>query len=80
MEKRRRKREILLLRKRLGLSEHSFWNKVSVSSQRDRQQYKRSPRKNAKREEKIEPRQCAGSFGKQIARKKRKQVSEIEQY
>ena len=118
MEKRRRRREIVLLRKRLGLSEHSFWNKVSVSRQRDRQQYKRSPRKNAKREQKIEPRQCAGSLdlqnkirdghlspavaalpqgvssltwtagesravlflGKQIARKKRKQVSEIEQY
>ena len=118
MEKRRRRREIVLLRKRLGLSEHSFWNKVSVSRQRDRQQYKRSPRKNAKREQKFELRQCAGPLdlqnklrdsyptprcrcpspgvssltwtagesravlflGKQIARKKRKQVSEIEQY
>lgn len=118
MVKWRRRREIVLLRKRLGLSEHSFWNKVSVSRRRDRQQYERSPRKNAKREQKIEPRQCAGSsdlqnnirdsypppavaalpqgvssltwtagesravlfLGKQIARKKRKQLSEIEQY
>ena len=31
MEKRRRRRKVVLLRKRLGLSEHSFWNKVSVS-------------------------------------------------
>src|ERR1700688_2525672 len=61
MVKWRRRREIVLLRKRLGLSEHSFWNKVSVSRRRDRQQYERSPRKNAKREQKIEPRQCAGS-------------------
>src|ERR1700675_872580 len=58
MEKRERRREVVLLRKRLGLSEHSFWNKVSVSRRRDRQQYERSPR--AKREQKIEPRQCAG--------------------
>src|ERR1700688_1889852 len=118
MEKRRRRHEVVLLRKRLGLSEHSFWNKVSVSRRRDRQQYERSPRKNAKRERKIEPRQCAGPLdlqnkicdgyptprcrcpsrgvssltwtagesraviflGKQIAGKKRKQVTEIEQY
>ena len=45
MEKRRRRREVVLLRKRLGLSEHSFWNKVSVSRRRDRQQYERSPLK-----------------------------------
>src|ERR1700675_2985663 len=62
MEKRRRRREVDLLRKRLGLSEHSFWNKVPVSRRRDRQQYERSPRKIAKREQKIEPRQCAGSL------------------
>jgi hypothetical protein len=60
MEERRRRHEVVLLRKRLGLSEHSFWNKVSVSRRRDRQQYERSPRKNAKRHRKIEPRQCAG--------------------
>ena len=57
MEKRRRRRKVVLLRKRLGLSEHSFWNKVSVSHRRDRQQYERSQ---VKRERKIEPRQCAG--------------------
>jgi hypothetical protein len=112
MEKRRWKRE----GKRLGLSEHSFWNKASVSRRPDRQQYERS---HAKREQKIEPRQCAGPLdlqnklrdgypnsplslpfprgvssltwtagesravlflGKQIAGKKRKQVTEIEQY
>src|ERR1700733_12210461 len=56
MEKRRRRRKVVLLRKRLGLSEHSFWNKVSVSHRRDRQQYERSQ---VKRERKIEPRQCA---------------------
>ena len=115
MEKRRRRRKVVLLRKRLGLSEHSFWNKVSVSHRRDRQQYERSQ---VKRERKIEPRQCAGSFdlqnrirdgysppavaalprgvssltwtaaktarsfffAKQIWWKKRKQLSEIEQY
>jgi hypothetical protein len=57
MEKRRRKREVVLLRKRLGLSEHSFWNKASVSRRPDRQHYERS---HAKREQKIEPRQCTG--------------------
>ena len=56
-EKRRRKREVVSLRKRLRLSEHSFWNKASVSRQPDRQQYERS---RANREQKIEPRQCAG--------------------
>jgi hypothetical protein len=45
MEKRRRRHEVDLLWKRLGLSEHSFWNKVAVSRRRDRQQYERSPRK-----------------------------------
>jgi hypothetical protein len=45
MEKRRRRRKVVLLRKRLGLSEHSFWSRVSVSRRRDRQQYERSPRK-----------------------------------
>src|SRR5580704_12668028 len=45
MEKRRRRHEVVLLRKRLGLSEHSFWNKVSVSRRRDRQQHERSPLK-----------------------------------
>jgi hypothetical protein len=61
LEKRRRRRKVVLLRKRLGLSEHSFWNKVSMCCRRDRQQYDGSAtRKNAKRERKIEPRQCAG--------------------
>jgi hypothetical protein len=59
MEKRRRKREVVLLRKRLGLSEHSFWNKASLFRRPDRQQYERS---HAKREQKIEPRQCTGSL------------------
>ena len=68
MVKWRRRREIVLLRKRLGLSEHSFWNKVSVSRRRDRQQYERSPRKDAKRQRKIEPRQCAGPLDLQKIR------------
>jgi hypothetical protein len=37
--------EVVLLRKRLGLPEHSFLNKVSVSRRRDRQEYERSPLK-----------------------------------
>jgi hypothetical protein len=47
----------------IRLSEHFFWNRVSVSRRRDGQQYERSTRKNAKRERKIEPRQCAGPLG-----------------
>jgi hypothetical protein len=117
MEKRGRRHEVVLVRKRLGLSEHSFWNKVSVP-RRDRQQYERSPLKTRNVSRKLSlvnardlsicknrirdghslppslpfPRGVssltwtAGEsravlfLGKQIARKKRKQVSEIEQY
>jgi hypothetical protein len=117
MEKRRRRHEVVLLRKRLGLLEHSFWNKVSVSRRRDRQLYERSPLKTRNVSRKLSlvnardlsickigyamathpavaalPRGVssltwtAGEsravlfLGKQIARKKREQVSEIEQY
>jgi hypothetical protein len=118
MEKRRRRREVVLLRKRLGLSEHSFWNKASVSRRRDRQQYERRHAKTRNVSEKLSLVNARGLWickiryaiatpppavaalprgvssltwtagesravlflGKQIARKKRKQVSEIEQY
>jgi hypothetical protein len=118
METRRRRHELVLLRKRLGLSEHSFWNKVPVSRRRDRQQYERSPLKTRNVSRKLSLVNArdlsickigyamatlpppslpfpwgvssltwtAGEsravlfFGKQIARKKRKQVSEIERY
>jgi hypothetical protein len=45
MEKLRQSRKVDLLRKRLGLSEHSVWNKVFVSRRPNRQQYERSPLK-----------------------------------
>ena len=115
MEKRRRRHGVDLLRKRSGLLEHSFWNKVSVSRWRDRQQYEPVAREIVSRKLSLvnvrdlsickigyamatHPRRRCPSrgvssltwtagesravlfLGKQIARKKRKQVSEIEQY
>ena len=115
MEKRRRKREVVSLRKRLRLSEHSFWNKASVSRRPDRQQYERRTRNVSRKLSLVNARGpwickiryamatypplslpfprgvssltwTAGEsravlfLGKQIAGKKRRQVSEIEQY